>query len=132
MTEKPMVTIRFVILFCVLTLLVASCAEQFADTPSPTLTSLDTAVKNKLTSEKTATESPQETETTVPTETIVISTEKPAATDPQLSSKTPLVGIGVGEAEMIAKVIAHLAVKLGVSEEEITMVSVEAVIWRDA
>ena len=132
MIEKSMVTIRLVIIFCLLPLSVASCAQQFADTPSSTLTSPDTAVKNTLTSEETATESLEETEITVPTEAIVELTEEPTATDPALSAETPLIGIGVGEAEMVAKTKAHLVAKLGVSEEEITVVSVEAVIWRDA
>ena len=132
MIEKSMVTIRLVIIFCVLSFLVASCAEQFADTPSSTLTSPDTAVKNTLTSEETATESLEETEITVPTEAIVELTEEPTATDPALSAETPLIGIGVGEAEMVAKTKTHLAKRLGVSEEEITVVSVESVTWRDA
>jgi hypothetical protein len=132
MIEKSMVTIRFVILFCLLPLLVASCAEQFADTPSFTLTSPDTAVKNTLTSEETATESLEETEITVPTETIIEPTKEPTAIDPVLSTEIPLIGIGIGEAEMVAKTKAHLATRLAVSEGEITVVSVEAVTWRDA
>ena len=126
MNTRSLVKIRFVILFCLLSWLGASCTEQFTVIPSPTLKTADTTVKTTQPSEETVTKSPEEMEITVPAETSVEPTKEPAATDPALSTKTPLVGIGVGEAEMVAKTKTHLATRLGVSEEEITVVELSA------
>ncbi|OEU72367.1 MAG: hypothetical protein BA864_06390 [Desulfuromonadales bacterium C00003093] len=114
----------------VLLLLLASCARRLGAETAPTLDAGDTAEKTSPTTEEPLFESP--------TETLLEATEEgPTATETIPSNtiavpgRSPIAEEGMSKEEALAKVKADLASRLGVTENEISVVSVEAITWND-
>lgn len=113
-----------------LILVLASCAGCLGAETAPTMDAGDTADKTSPNPENPTFESP--------TETLPVATEEgPMATEtlppPTISvpAGSPIAEEGMGKKEALAKVKADLASRLGVKENEISLVSVEAVTWND-
>lgn len=117
---------------------VSSCVEDLPAVPSPTLSPSESASDAEPTAEKETEEVGEQTVTVMPTETPFEPTEEPTcacASQPTATKTveaTPVVITGGEKVEMIEKVKADLASRLGVSEDEIKVVSAEAKNWSDA
>ncbi|MFO7944584.1 MAG: hypothetical protein R6U51_09845 [Anaerolineales bacterium] len=138
MKEKSkIVTYIFITSLC-LGLFVAGCAGRSPAVISPTALAEEPAVEVSLTVEVDEEESGVETATAVPMEIALTPTMEPTCTcAPQFVATktveaTPVVITGGEKEEMINKVKADLASRLGVSEDEITVVSAEAKTWSDS
>jgi len=114
----------------VLILLLASCAGRLGAETAPTLDAGDKADKTSPNPEDPTFESP--------TETLPVATEEgPMATETLppptifVPAGSPIAEEGMSVEEALAKVKADLASRLGVTESEISLVSVEAVTWND-
>ena len=115
----------------VLLLLLSSCAGRLGAETAPTLDAGDTADKTSPNPENPTFESP--------TETLPVATEEgPTVTEPLppptifVPAVSPIVEEGMSKEEALAKVKADLVSRLGVKENEISLVSVEAVTWNDS
>lgn len=138
MIGKSKLKVMLLIFSVLLIVLISSCAGGVSVDPSPT------AVDKAPTGDVSPTEveeeigTGEETATVVPTETLLTPTQEPTCScaSPPAETKTveatPVVVTGGEKEDMIAKVKADLASRLGVSEGEITVVSVEAKTWNDA
>ena len=115
----------------VLLLLLASCAGRLGAEITPTSDAGDTADKTSPNPEDPTFESPTET---LPEAT----EEQPLATEPlppptiSVPAGSPIVEEGMSVEEALVKVKADLASRLGVTEDEISLVSAVAVTWNDA
>jgi len=115
----------------VLLLLLASCAGRLGAEAAPTLDAVSTADNTSLNTEVPMFESP--------TETIPEAMEEgPMATEtllpPTISvpAGSPIAEERMSVEKALAKVKADLASRLGVTENEISVISVEAVTWNDS
>jgi hypothetical protein len=114
----------------VLLLLLSSCAGRLDAETAPTLDAGDTADKISPNTEVPTFESP--------TETLPEAAEEgPTATEPLppptifVTAVSPIVEEGMSKEEALAKVKADLASRLGVKENEISLVSAVVVTWND-
>ncbi|MBS3754046.1 MAG: hypothetical protein KGY46_11775 [Anaerolineales bacterium] len=142
MDMKISMKVKYFLLVTLLGVLIVGCVGRSPAAPSPTALADEPTADVSPTVEVDEGESGVETAIAVPTETALTPTVEPTkettctcAPAPKASETveaTPVVITGGEKAEMIEKVKADLASRLGISEDEISVVSAEAKNWSDA
>jgi hypothetical protein len=139
---KVRMEIKILIGITLFGLLIVGCAGRSPIVPSPRALVEETAAEVSQTLEVVEEESGLEATTAEPTEMALTPTVEPTkeptctCASQSVATKTveatPVVITGGEKAEMIYKVKADLASRLGISEDEISVVSAEAKTWSDA
>ena len=142
MDMKVRMEIKILIGITLFGVLIVGCAVRSPAVTSPTTLVEETAAEVSPTKEVDEGESGVETAIAVPTETALTPTVEPtkeptctcapAPTDTKTVEATPVVVTGGEKEEMIDKVKADLASRLGISEDEISVVSAESKTWSDS
>jgi hypothetical protein len=142
MDKKVRMEIKILIGITLFGVLIVGCAGRSPAGPSPTAHVEEPAAEVSPTLEVVEEESGVEAATAEPTETALTPTVEPTkeptctcAPAPKATETveaTPVVITGGEKEEMIDKVKADLASRLGISEEEISVVSAEAKTWSDS
>ncbi|MFO8037463.1 MAG: hypothetical protein R6U57_12640 [Anaerolineales bacterium] len=138
MIDKSKHKVMLLIFSVLLMILSGGCAGDISREASPTAIDEAPAGDVSKTEVGEEIETGEETATVVPTDIPPTPTVEPTWTwtplpiETEVVEVTPRVGGGEEKENMIAKVKADLAARLGISEDEITVVSAEAKTWNDA
>jgi len=138
MDMKVKMEIKILIGITLLGVLIVGCVGRSPAAPSPTALADDPTADVSPTVEVIEEETEQETATAAPKEVPLTPTAEPTCTcapapkATETVEATPVVITGGEKEEMIEKVKADLASRLGISEDEISVVSAEAKTWSDS
>jgi hypothetical protein len=129
--------VKLLLLCLLIGVVIAGCGVKSPPGQSPLETDQESLGQAKKTEAASESETSLEEENVIPTD--LPPTEEPTSTcTPQLEEKvdpidvTPVVISGEEKEEMIAKVKADLASRLGISQDQISLVSAEAVTWNNS